>query len=245
MTASAGSQPCRAARRSTIHSSPSRPVCRSGLRIARRSSSAAHDARAESTARAGGEAATLDAVGHRAGECVELPVEPRVGRADLGGLCVPPRRSVRVSISTRGVMRSGVVGEDPHADPGPPGSVKISTRGSPATRSTAGSPASMRLSNRSQLRCRSPVAYVSLHLAPGRGNEHRLVRGDRGLLDRALPLRPEHVVWSGSRGHRSPRLPQIPYVSLSAYTALVTLITRRAVPRESMSSARTCGGTFR
>jgi len=50
---------------------------------------------------------------------------------------------------------------------------------------------------------------------------------------------------SGSRGHLSPRLPQIPYVSLSAYTALVTLITRRAGPRESMPSARTCGGTFR
>ena len=50
---------------------------------------------------------------------------------------------------------------------------------------------------------------------------------------------------SGSRGHRSPRLPQIPYVSLSAYTALATLITRRAVPRESMSSAQTYGGTFR
>ncbi len=49
------------------------------------------------------------------------------------------------------------------------------------------------------------------------------------------------VGWPGAS---QPPAPTDPGVSLSAHRALVILVTRRAGPKEPISSARTCGGTF-
>ena len=50
---------------------------------------------------------------------------------------------------------------------------------------------------------------------------------------------------SGGPGESHPRAPTDPGVTVSRHRALVLLVTRRTRPRESISSARTCGGTVR
>ncbi len=72
---------------------------------------------------------------------------------------------------------------------------------------------------------------------------------------RARPLRTQTLTWVihrktpapelvGSPGASQPPAPTDPGVNLSVHRALVILVTRRAGPKEPISSARTCGGIF-
>jgi len=75
---------------------------------------------------------------------------------------------------------------------------------------------------------------------------YRRIHGETGRLGVPVPRRRcgRSGGLSGSRGHRSPRLPQIPYVSPLGLYGFVTLVTRRAGPKEPISSAQTCGVSF-
>jgi len=89
--------------------------------------------------------------------------------------------------------------------------------------------------------CRTyEMPFVSHHIGP---SASPILVPRKGILtSRRLTI---HDRWSGGRRESHPPAPTDPGVNLSAHRALVTLFTRRAAPRESRPSVRTCKGTVR
>ncbi len=175
----------RAVAATTVHRA-GRSAARS-LEIASRSSNAAHDSRAESTA--------ASAACRRSG--VDRRLRRRTRRIPGRALefavvismtsCRRPRWFCGCPSRRGGSAGSPCVGEESGRRSGPARiGEDLHPAARPATRSTAGGPALIRLSNRSQLRCRSPSRAVIAAHSRGRGDQYRLVGGERRPFDRAL-----------------------------------------------------------